>query len=222
MNIIDLLKQQHEEAKDLLDRIIAEPGDKECRTLGAQLGRALRLHMQIEEKVVYPTAARAFEGDEEDEEKVLEAWEEHALARQSLMTFESTAPSDQRFVVRAKVLKELLEKHIEEEESEFFPELESKMGDEALEKLGIQVERKLPQLEAEASRSGKGTRGRAGTTRARGAASTRQGRAAGSRSRATKARTGTRRDGRKAASSTRGSRQNNGTKPRRGESTSRS
>ncbi|HEX9296053.1 MAG TPA: hemerythrin domain-containing protein [Polyangiaceae bacterium] len=223
MNIIDLLKQQHEEAKDLLDRIIDQPGDRESRALGMQVAKALRLHMQIEEKLVYPTATRAFQGDEDDEEKVLEAYEEHTLARHGLMAFESTAPSDKRYVVRAKVLKELLEKHIEEEEKEFFPELESKVGEEALEKLGAQLERKLPQLEAEAMRSAKGTRGRAATgTRTRAAAGPRRTRATGARSRTAKPRGGARTGARKASSTTSsGSRQGNG-KPRRGESTSRS
>jgi hypothetical protein len=139
------------------------------------------------------------------------------------MAFESTQASDKRYVVRAKVLKELLEKHIEEEEKEFFPELEGKIGVDALEKLGAQLERKLPQIESEAMRSAKGTRGRAtASTRARGAAGARQRRTTAGRSRTAKARGGARSGGRKASSVGNGSRQGNNGKPRRGESTSRS
>ena len=132
MNIIELLKQQHDQVKDVLDRIIAEDDKKECRTLVAQLGKAMRLHMQIEEKMVYPAAARAFQGDEDDEESVLEAYEEHAVSRQCLETLEKTPPTDKRFVVRAKVLKEIFEAHVEEEENDLLPELEGKLGQEGL------------------------------------------------------------------------------------------
>ena len=63
MNIVELLKEQHAEAKELFERIIdAEDDPKEARTLLGQLSKALRLHMLIEEKMVYPAAARAFSG----------------------------------------------------------------------------------------------------------------------------------------------------------------
>ena len=121
MDIIELLKRQHEEVRDVLERIIAEDDAKESRLLLGQLSSALRLHMLIEEKVVYPAAARAFAGDEDDEETILESYEEHAVARRCLEVLEGTTPSDRRFVVRAKIAMEILEKHIEEEENEMFP-----------------------------------------------------------------------------------------------------
>src|SRR5262249_33761664 len=118
MNIIELLKQQHQEAKKLLEQIIEGDDKREQKALLGEVGKALRLHMQIEEKMVYPTAARAFQGDEEDEKEVLEAFEEHAVARRALENLEKTPASDKRFAVRAKVLLDLLEHHIEEEEGE--------------------------------------------------------------------------------------------------------
>jgi hemerythrin-like domain-containing protein len=143
MNIIEYLKRQHEEARDVLDRIIAEDDKKESRSLLDQVSKVLRLHMQIEEKMVYPAASRAFEDDEDEEETVLESYEEHEVARQCLEALERTAPSDKRFAIRAKVLKGILDKHIEEEESELFPELENKLGQVGIEKLSEQVERKM-------------------------------------------------------------------------------
>jgi hemerythrin-like domain-containing protein len=166
MNIIDLLKQQHEEAKSILERLMNEDDKKEAKGLVAQIGKALRLHMMIEEKLVYPAAARAFKGDEEEEDEVLEAFEEHATARRTLEIFEKTPVSDKRFTVRAKVLKELLEHHIEEEEKEMFPDLEKELGDEAMEKLSAQAEKKMPQFEeavAGATRRPRSTGARAGS-----------------------------------------------------------
>src|SRR5258708_18432384 len=105
MNIIEYLKRQHEEARDVLDRIIAEDDKKESRSLCNQVSKVLRLHMRIEEKMVYPSASRAFEGDEDEEETVLESYEEHVVATRCLEALERTQPSDKRFVIRARVLK---------------------------------------------------------------------------------------------------------------------
>jgi len=175
MHIIEYLKRQHEEVRDLLDKLIAEEDKKEARLLLEQTSKVLRLHMLIEEKIVYPAASRVFEGDEDEEEIVLESYEEHAVASRCLQALEITPPSDKRFVIRAKVLKGILDKHMAEEEGELFPELESKLGQPATEKLSEQVERKLSQLEAEARpRTAKPRAVR--VTRARAAVSARRGR----------------------------------------------
>ena len=183
MNIIEYLKRQHEEARDLLDKIIAEEDKKEARLLLEQISKVLRLHLLIEEKMVYPAASRAFEGDEDEEEIVLESYEEHAVANRCLQALEVTPPGDKRFVIRAKVLKGILDKHMDEEESELFPELESKLGQSGIDKLSELVERKMSQLEAEAlpraakPRAVRVTRARA-TVRARRSGPSKRGKAA--------------------------------------------
>jgi hemerythrin-like domain-containing protein len=231
MDVIERLKRQHEEVRDVLERIIAEDGGgRETRALLAQVSSALRLHMILEEKIVYPAGARAFAGDEDDEETILAAYEEHAVARRCLEELEGTTPSDRRFVVRAKILKEIFEKHVEEEEGEMFPELEAKLGQDGMKKLGDVVERRLREIEgevthakgAQTARRGQRARAkRAPASAARGARAARN--TSGARSRGSKAGRGTRKGGRaKSVSRGNGSRETNGNKPRRGESTSRS
>ncbi len=64
MDIIRFLKDQHEEAKDLLNKIIVVQNDaSESRSLLETISEALRLHMQIEETILYPAASRCFAGD---------------------------------------------------------------------------------------------------------------------------------------------------------------
>jgi hemerythrin-like domain-containing protein len=150
MNIIEYLTRQHEEVRDVLGRMIAEDDAHESRVLVAQLSRVLRLHLRIEEKIVYPAASKAFEGDDDEEESVLEAYEEHAVARRCLEALEATAPRDRRFIVRARVLKGILDKHFDEEENSLFPEFSGKIGPNALAGIGEQVERRLPELEEQA------------------------------------------------------------------------
>ena len=69
-----------------------------------------------------------------------EAKEEHrtvdALVLPDLM---KTSPSSLSFSGRAKVLKELLEHHIEEEESEMFPQARELFDAKRLEEMGAQM-----------------------------------------------------------------------------------
>ena len=51
-----------------------------------------------------------------------------------------TDPGSIPFTGRAKVLKELLEHHIEEEEEELFPEAEELLGADRLMELGTEME----------------------------------------------------------------------------------
>jgi len=110
----------------------------------------LRLHMQIEEAIVYPAASRCFRGDQR-KPSVLQSFEEHALARQCLSALESTPPTDEHFVPRAKVLKAVLREHMIEEESELFPALATKLGQSGIDMLGDELERQMSRLEAESA-----------------------------------------------------------------------
>src|SRR6478609_394584 len=126
MDIIRLLKYQHQELKDVLNEIIVQKDASGSRSSLEKMSKMLLLHMQIEETIVYPAASRCFQGDL-TKPSVLQSFEEHELARQCLSALESTPPTDEHFVARAKTLKGLLHEHIFEEESELFPSLATKL-----------------------------------------------------------------------------------------------
>jgi hemerythrin-like domain-containing protein len=150
MDIIRLLKKQHDEVKDVLNEVIVRDDASQSRLLLERLSKALRLHMQIEETIVYPAASRAFQGDR-TKPSVLQSFEEHALARQCLSTLESTPPTDEHFVARAKVLRGILREHIIEEETELFPVLAAKIGQSGIDMLGNEVGRQMSRIEAESA-----------------------------------------------------------------------
>jgi len=150
MNIIRFLKYQHQEAKDVLNEIIVRNDTSESRSLLEKMSKMLRLHMQIEETIVYPAASKCFQGDLR-KPSVLQSFAEHELARQCLSALESTPPTDEHFVARAKVLKGILREHILEEEGDLFPSLATKLGQSGIEKLGDEVARQLSKLEAESA-----------------------------------------------------------------------
>jgi iron-sulfur cluster repair protein YtfE (RIC family) len=151
MEIIRFLKDQHEEAKDLLNEIMNVQNDaSESRSLLEKISEALRLHMQIEETILYPAASRCFAGDHR-KPSVLKSLEEHELARHCLSALESTPPTDEHFVARAKVLKGILREHMLDEQSELFPSLATKLGQSGIDMLGAELEHQMPQLEAESA-----------------------------------------------------------------------
>lgn len=127
MTIFDVLKQDHEKARYLFDKA-GKAGKKEIASLQklfAQLEEELELHMEGEERFFYS----ALEQNEEARDKVLQAYEEHQVAKTMLGTFQGLAADDERWMAKMQVLNELVEHHMQEEEREVF-----KMARKALDK----------------------------------------------------------------------------------------
>jgi hypothetical protein len=116
-NIFDLLKQDHEKVRYLFDRL--EKSRKQTASLEklfAELEEDLQVHMDGEERFFYS----ALERHEESRSKVLEGYEEHMVAKSMLGTFNSLAVDDERWPAKLKVLHEMIEHHLKEEETEIF------------------------------------------------------------------------------------------------------
>jgi hemerythrin-like domain-containing protein len=119
---IALLKQDHRELENLFKRFERAGDDalKEKRKLVDQMIAELSRHASIEEQVIYPWAREYIE-DEDD--KVLEALEEHHVAKWLLWELEDLDPADERFDAKVTVLIENVRHHVKEEESELFSDL---------------------------------------------------------------------------------------------------
>jgi hemerythrin superfamily protein len=145
MNAIELLKEDHREALDLIEQLEniegsldAEEGEIEFAPteLFNQLKSALTLHTQVEEQVFYP-AMREFE---ETRDVIAEALEEHQTVDQILEDMSMLSPNDGDFQDRLEELKENLEHHIGEEEDEMFPKAEELCGEKRLNEMGRQMQ----------------------------------------------------------------------------------
>lgn len=196
MNALELLKQQHREVETLFDRIEDEDDSRARKQLVSELAKTLRAHTTIEEKIFYPASQKTLTGDDEQEKRLLEFYEEHGLVATALDKLVNTQPSDDRFAARLKVLVELLNQHIEEEEHDLFPALEAEMGSDQLDRLGTQLERRFDaELEGGAQVRRGAAKGR------RGPQPSRTTRAARGARGGTTARKATSRTGRRASSS---------------------
>ncbi|MDF2490763.1 MAG: hemerythrin [Pseudomonas sp.] len=141
MNAIELLEADHERVKGILTQLSdsTERGVKKRTELLAKLEMELTLHTKLEEEILYPAFKEA--GGKEQAIMYHEAKEEHrAVDSLVLPDLKNTDPGSLEFTGRVKVVKELLEHHIEEEEEEMFKQARELMKKDELEALGEQME----------------------------------------------------------------------------------
>jgi hemerythrin-like domain-containing protein len=122
MKATALLEHQHRKVEATFKRLEAGKGD--AQGLVVALANDLAAHMVIEQEIFYP-AVKAV-----DKDLVLESYEEHAIAQYALKRLLETKPTAESFHARVTALKELIEHHVEEEESDLFPKVDKKLGDE--------------------------------------------------------------------------------------------
>ena len=117
MDVTKILEQDHRDAESLFEQIPnAEGADRQ--SLIDELNTALRAHMELEERVLYP-AIEPVSGAEE----VQEANQEHQLARQGLDSMLELSPDEPGFDGALESVKAGILHHVEEEETELFPKV---------------------------------------------------------------------------------------------------
>ena len=137
MKATDLLKKQHRHVKGLFKQLEKTEDGEGRRELMNEVAQALKIHTQVEEEIFYPAVAEL--GTQKAREMVMEAVEEHNVVDLVLAELPKVDPEDDRFAAKMTVLKELIEHHVEEEESEMF-KLAQKLGADELKELGARME----------------------------------------------------------------------------------
>lgn len=134
---ISLLKQDHQKVKELLGKLV-DTGDGAQKTradLLEKISKELHIHTKIEEDVFYPAFRDA--GKQDEKKMFYEAIEEHRAAEDLVLPdLEKTDPGSVEFAGRAKVLKELIETHADEEESDIFPKAQQLFDADQLSSMG--------------------------------------------------------------------------------------
>lgn len=115
---IALLEADHREVETLFDQFEAADEDLKKGAIAAKICLALKVHTAIEEELFYPPA-RAQTGDAD---LVDEAVVEHMGAKDLIAQIEAMKPGQPLYDAKVKVLGEQIRHHVEEEESDLFPE----------------------------------------------------------------------------------------------------
>lgn len=147
MDIYTLLKNDHDEIKDLLNELIKlDDKDSYRSVLVEQIKSALIPHARAEESVFY-NAIRAVKSDKSD---VMHSYKEHMEAETLLRTLQLKDSTDMDWKATAIKLKGALEHHIAEEEGKIFNEARSIFNQDEVNMMGDAFEK----LKAKVSQEG--------------------------------------------------------------------
>ena len=140
MNILDLMKRDHEVILHALGRILVTEDVSERRGWFADLVEALERHVAFEEEVFYPQAAAAAPPD-------VAAWieadrDEHATALELLHKLEEGLDDMPEWHDGVARLQQLVETHIEDEEAHLFPRVSTHVSAGMLVRMAVEYEKR--------------------------------------------------------------------------------
>jgi hemerythrin-like domain-containing protein len=130
---VAILKRDHREVEAMLKTLAAsKPGARRQATVD-KLAKALALHMEIEERDVYPLVARLVDKEDAEEGAI-----EHDLARTGVGKIQELV-DEPGFGAAVAMLTAGIKHHVKEEEHEMFPALKRKLDRDRLRELGDEV-----------------------------------------------------------------------------------
>ncbi|HST35731.1 MAG TPA: hemerythrin domain-containing protein [Allosphingosinicella sp.] len=147
---LQLLANDHRKVEALFEKFEAAKGASVKEQLVRQICTELKVHAQIEEEIYYPAIrGKVVEADLD------EAYVEHDSAKLLINELEAAAPDESFYDAKVKVLSELIEHHVKEEEKErdnLFQQTRAAEID--LEALGAQLQARKDELLAKAKSEG--------------------------------------------------------------------
>jgi hemerythrin superfamily protein len=138
MDALDLLEQQHHDLGELFAHASEASAPGRRTAYVARLVRAVEAHSRVEESVFYAAISAQIGGAEA---RLYEAFEDHALLRFAAVNLLRTRATDLRFPARLKLVHTLFRRHVAVEEDWLFPKAKRALSDEALERIGQEIER---------------------------------------------------------------------------------
>jgi hypothetical protein len=108
---IALLKADHRKVEELFEQFEKASGDGRKRKLAEEICMELTVHARIEEEIFYPACMGKVEEDD-----LNEAYVEHDGAKVLIAEIEAGGPGDDFYDAKVKVLSEMIEHHVGEEE----------------------------------------------------------------------------------------------------------
>ncbi|MBV6321187.1 hemerythrin domain-containing protein [Duganella violaceipulchra] len=140
---ITLLAEDHEHVKSLFEQYeeLGERAHATKQKLALQICAELTKHATAEEEIFYPAVRAASKADD----IVDEALVEHASAKDLIAQIIAMESTDDMYDAKVKVLSELIDHHVNEEETEMFPKARKAKLD--LDALGAEIAARKEQVE---------------------------------------------------------------------------
>lgn len=129
MNVLEEIKKEHGEFKDLIKKIENSDGDSK-KEIFEELYAKVKGHHEAEEHVVFPDVKE--KSDDKGKDIVLEMIEEHSLGAYQFSVLQKTFVDNETWDAKFSVLKEILTHHMDEEEKDLFKQAKKVLGKEEL------------------------------------------------------------------------------------------
>lgn len=142
----DILKEDHEKVMDLFEQVEKNKEMEEVGDIFAQIGQELESHMKLEESYFYP----ALEENDETHDKALEAYEEHHVTKVVLNELKGLGQDDETWKAKLKVLKELVQHHVQEEETNIFKAAKKALDKDQIQEITDSIEEEKERVHAHA------------------------------------------------------------------------
>ena len=147
MNAIELLHADHLKLREMLAACerASDPAEREARC--RRIVRELDAHEAIEEEIFYP----ALQEHERTRELALEGSRAHQVADAALGDVSDVAADDEQWPAKFRAFKEVVERHIAEEERTMFESAAEVFSSWTLEELGDEMEERKGEIMPEAA-----------------------------------------------------------------------
>ena len=140
---ITLLEEQHREVDDLFEEYegLKDDASEEKLELFQTIADRLAVHATIEEKIFYPSVKV-----KATEDILLESVEEHLTVKRVIADLLELSASDEHFDAKVKVLKDIVQHHVQEERQELFPQVRRLFTRDELANLAEEMEKMVELL----------------------------------------------------------------------------
>ena len=143
--ILQDLHNDHQEVSTMIETILNTEDSKERGALFKELMTNLLAHAHAEQNVLYKRMEKT--DDEEGRKFALEGANEHLLVETQLQLLaKSRNKATEQWTAQMTVLKELIEHHVDEEESTGFSRARKEFSRDELDKMAQQFQRQKEKL----------------------------------------------------------------------------
>src|SRR3989338_8473243 len=137
MDIYDYLKKDHSKVSNLMNKVLSARTPERSEEIFDEIQHELLLHAETEKETFYA----ALEDEDETEERIEEANEEHEEIKGFMKKLSKMSADNGKWMELFGEFKHAVEHHVHEEEERIFPKAKQILSDEEAEQLAEDMDR---------------------------------------------------------------------------------
>jgi hemerythrin superfamily protein len=137
MDIYSYLRKDHRKISDLMEQVVNARGLDRREELFDEIAQELLLHAETEQATFYA----ALESEEETEEKIEDAEQDHAEVTEYIERLSRVSVESEKWLEIFGELKHAVEHHVRDEETRIFEKAMQVLDDDEAEQLADEMDR---------------------------------------------------------------------------------